>query len=399
MSKIVRFLFIGCLLGFMFTINGVVFAENAVNNDYCADDIKNVLIIKEEKTVNIALDGPCMTSGEFKYVIQKDNTAVIVEYTGKESTVSIPSDMDGHCVSAIGPCAFNGHGEIKKIFMWADPIYIGKSAFKGCTGLESIKIPLECMLIDSSAFEDCRGMNTVTLEGDPDIADRAFYGCVSLEEIEIGAGTKIIGKSAFEDCNSLYKVVIWGNTEIGNRAFFGCNKLRSVILFGGDAEIGSEAFYNCPNLNKINFWKFSEWKPSDKEPENHSDKNDMTKDSSPEITEDTDMEEDADEIESPEMTEDTDEIEENGLIDGMRPEFKEAMDSYEEFYNSYYDLLKKYENNPADLTLLTEYMNMLEKAEKMEESLEAWDEDEMNDAELAYYLDVTNRILKKAADI
>lgn len=42
---------------------------------------------------------------------------------------------------------------------------------------------------------------------------------------------------------------------------------------------------------------------------------------------------------------------------------------------------------------------MMEKAEEMDEALEAWDEDEMNDAELDYYLEVTNRILMKTAGI
>ena len=61
--------------------------------------------------------------------------------------------------------------------------------------------------------------------------------------------------------------------------------------------------------------------------------------------------------------------------------------------------MKKYEKNPTDFGLLTEYINMMEKAEEMDEALEAWDEDEMNDAELDYYLEVTNRILMKTAGI
>ena len=40
------------------------------------------------------------------------------------------------------------------------------------------------------------------------------------------------------------------------------------------------------------------------------------------------------------------------LIDGMRPEFKEAMDAYEAFYKEYCELLKKYTANPTDFSIL-----------------------------------------------
>ncbi len=402
MNKTIRILFIVCSFVFIFHINSVIFAENVEYID-CEANIKSVLVMKEEKVISILFDGPRMASDAFTYVVQNDGTAAIVGYTGKDDIVSIPSDLDGHYVSAIGPYVFEGHDEIEKIFMWADVIYIGKSAFKGCFGLTSIEIPSECMLIDTSAFEGCIGMSTVLLKGDPDIADKAFYGCESLQEIDIGPETKFIGKSAFEGCNSLYKVVIWGDSEIGSRAFYGCGRLHNVVIFGEDNEIGTAAFGNCPNLDEIDFWGISKWKPSNDSQEVFSENSNITKDASQvqetEIAEETDAAEETDVAEEMDAAEEMDVAEKTEPIDGMRPEFKKAMDSYEEFYNSYYDLLKKYEKNPTDFGLLTEYINMMEKAEEMDEALEAWDEDEMNDAELDYYLEVTNRILMKTAGI
>ncbi len=87
------------------------------------------------------------------------------------------------------------------------------------------------------------------------------------------------------------------------------------------------------------------------------------------------------------------------LIDGMRPEFKEAMDSYEEFYEEYCDLLKEYYANPMDMSLMTKYYDMLEKVVEVDEKFEAWNEKDMNDAELKYYLEVTNRIAQKMLDV
>lgn len=84
---------------------------------------------------------------------------------------------------------------------------------------------------------------------------------------------------------------------------------------------------------------------------------------------------------------------------GIRPEFKEAMDSYEEFYDGYCEFLRKYKENPTDYTLLAEYADMLSKAEEMEEKFNAWDESDLTNEELKYYLDVTTRIQKKMIDL
>ena len=83
----------------------------------------------------------------------------------------------------------------------------------------------------------------------------------------------------------------------------------------------------------------------------------------------------------------------------MRPEFKEAMDAYEAFYDEYCEFMEEYKKNPSDMTLLPKYTEMLEKVAEMNEAFEAWDEDELSDAELKYYLDVTNRVMEKMADI
>lgn len=90
---------------------------------------------------------------------------------------------------------------------------------------------------------------------------------------------------------------------------------------------------------------------------------------------------------------------EEELVDGMRPEFKEAMDSYEAFYDEYCDFMKKYYANPTDLKLLTEYANMLQKSSEMGQKFEAWENDEMNDAELKYYLDVNTRVMQKLLEV
>ncbi len=86
------------------------------------------------------------------------------------------------------------------------------------------------------------------------------------------------------------------------------------------------------------------------------------------------------------------------LVDGMRPEFKEALDSYEAFFTEYCEFIKKFNENPSDLSLLEEYTEYLEQYSETMDKLSALDNGEMNDAETKYYLEVTNRINKMLLD-
>ena len=84
---------------------------------------------------------------------------------------------------------------------------------------------------------------------------------------------------------------------------------------------------------------------------------------------------------------------------GIRPDFKEAMDAYEAFYEEYCDFMKKYSENPTDLTLLTEYGDMLTKAAEMDKTFEEWNEDDLTAEELQYYMEVNNRVMQMLVDV
>ena len=83
----------------------------------------------------------------------------------------------------------------------------------------------------------------------------------------------------------------------------------------------------------------------------------------------------------------------------LRTNFKNAMDSYESFMNEYVEFMKKYSANPTNTTLLKQYSSYLEKYSKFVEDFDKWNEDDMNDAELKYYLEVQSRVTKKLSEV
>lgn len=90
----------------------------------------------------------------------------------------------------------------------------------------------------------------------------------------------------------------------------------------------------------------------------------------------------------------------NTLIDGMRPEFKEAMDSYEAFFDEYVAFMEKYAaSDGSDLSLLSDYASYMSKYTDMMADFEAWDSEDMNTAEMSYYIEVQSRISQKLLEI
>lgn len=80
---------------------------------------------------------------------------------------------------------------------------------------------------------------------------------------------------------------------------------------------------------------------------------------------------------------------------GIRPEFKEALDSYEAFFDEYIAFMKKYSTSDDIMSMLTDYVNYLTQYAETMEKMSALESDDLSPAELAYYIEVTTRINEK----
>ena len=82
---------------------------------------------------------------------------------------------------------------------------------------------------------------------------------------------------------------------------------------------------------------------------------------------------------------------------GIRPEVKEFLDAYEACMDEYAEFMKRYMNADAadTLAMMGDYYRILAGYTEYAEKLDALDESELTDAELAYYLEVTNRVSQK----
>jgi len=144
--------------------------------------------------VELPVDIPASIS-DFVYILQADGTAVITGYTGDSGIINVPSQIDGHTVTAIGKDAFRE---------WMN------------RRISQVTIPNTVKRIEDRAFYYCSKLETVTLsEGLEYIGDHAF-SLTNLKELKIPDSVTHIGKRVCEYNLSQYARVSKTVLYLGN---------------------------------------------------------------------------------------------------------------------------------------------------------------------------------------
>ncbi len=85
---------------------------------------------------------------------------------------------------------------------------------------------------------------------------------------------------------------------------------------------------------------------------------------------------------------------------GVDPDLKAYLDSYEAFMDEYVDFMKNYLDDPTNVvSMLDEYSDIMKRMEEFEKQNDAYESSDMSTADMEYFLDVTTRCTKKMLEI
>lgn len=192
-------------------------------------------------------------SYDFTYSELDDNCVMLIRYTGSDTDVIIPSEINGHRVTFLEE-TFYGNKNIKSVTIPESVEAIGDSAFGGCSNLESVQIGENVKGLGYYAFGGCTALKEITLPQSVGyIGNRAFNSCYALEEITLPQNVENIGEGAFYNCTALTDVTINGNvSRLRKETFSGCSALKSVNFAANCVErIDENAFTGCKELSEI----------------------------------------------------------------------------------------------------------------------------------------------------
>ncbi len=214
-----------------------------------------------------AEEAETFTSGDYKYTLNEDGSAVITRYKGKAKNLTIPSELEGHTVKCIGDSAFRRCDSLTSITLPDSVTSIGDSAFSGCSRLTSITLPDSVADLGANPWMYCTRLTTINVSPrHPSLAviDGVLYSKADqrlvwypmtskVSALEVPNGIRIIGDYAFYYCYGLTSITLPDSvTSISDYAFQGCYSLTSITLPDSITDLGSNPWLDCERLSTIN---------------------------------------------------------------------------------------------------------------------------------------------------
>lgn len=195
-------------------------------------------------------------NGEIYGYLPYGDGVEIIGYSGDDSTLYIPSLINGLDVVSIGPNAFSDAENLIEVIIPANVEIIHHGGFNSCDNLQKIVLGENLVTIDDYAFAFCDNLKTVDFgEALEKIGFYAFGKCYNLESITLPESVLTIGDAAFALAEQLKSVHIGSNvTKIGKATFYECIRLESISA-ENIREIEDWAFYCCFSLENAEFGK------------------------------------------------------------------------------------------------------------------------------------------------
>lgn len=176
---------------------------------------------------------------------------------------------------------------------------------------------------------------------------------------------------------------------------FSVNYSRSSSLFNADDSDGYHLYVYYSSSSKEMELTASAPQDSESEPVSSEDVESEATSESEAVS----SEVSASEVEE-EPAAESEESSSDAVTTGIRPEFKESVDSYESFMNEYVDFMKKYQDsNGSDPKMLADYATFLSKYADMTDKFDKLSDDETSTEEDVYYLQAQSRVLAKLSEI
>lgn len=196
----------------------------------------------------VALSVVGKSASPYKYKLLSDNTVEISAYKGNETTLDIPSTINGHIVSSIGEGAFRDLKTLSKVTIPNSVKNIGSAAFYGCEALTDVTLPSHITRLNFAVFAGTSLANIIIPDSVTIVDDFALY-CCSLAEITIPCNVTRIGEAAFAGNFYLSRVILpEGLSEIGSQAFSTCPRLKNITIPDSVASIADNSFEGCNSV-------------------------------------------------------------------------------------------------------------------------------------------------------
>ena len=217
-----------------------------------------------KQEISALLDVRESAAESFEYTVEKTGVTV-TGYIGKEVFVSIPREIDGVAVVAIGDGAFEGMEQLRSLKIPESVTSIGGGILAGCTSIQALETPLLGKgegdtlflgaLFGAKSFEDNplkipASLQHLRLTGSMEVLPAyALYDCNDLLTLSLPQTMRTLEKFSISKCASLTQIDgLERLTEIGEHALSYGTSLESVTFGKELSSIGFAALEGCTGI-------------------------------------------------------------------------------------------------------------------------------------------------------
>ena len=183
-----------------------------------------------------------------------ENGIVLTSYTGHAAELTIPQQIKGQNVVAIGESCFAGNIFLEKVQVPEGVTALGDYAFECCSVLKKVRLPSSLLTIGDGAFSGCVSLYLLDVQDEVrSIGKGAFLECRALVSFVAPKALESVGSFAFANCTDLAKADMKESAlqAVPDRMFYACRQLSSVLLPEGLGSIGKRAFCQNEKLTYI----------------------------------------------------------------------------------------------------------------------------------------------------
>lgn len=165
--------------------NGIPFTEEALPENASYNPADNTFYITPTteppaETIvpdNVSIDAGATPLDSFGYEVFQDG-AVITDFKGKETTITVPSHIGDYSVIEIGHYAFEASWDVISITIPDTVTAISEQAFADCESLMTVEIPDSVTFIGRGAFSNCLALTELTIpESVTETQEEMLTGC------------------------------------------------------------------------------------------------------------------------------------------------------------------------------------------------------------------------------
>lgn len=208
-----------------------------------------------------AFGATSVISGNYKYTVQNDDTVKIIAYLGKETTVNIPSEIDGKTVTALGFGLFSSSTKTRTVVI-PDSVVSMDGTLK-MSEVKNVHLGAGVEKIRSGEFYSVESISVS--EGNPNFAsvdgvlyDKAMKSLICVPtgkeygQFKIPEGVEEICDNAIVDVEMNSLVIPTTVKHIGNTAI-SVNGITSLVIPASVESLSMYAIYQCNGLRTLKF--------------------------------------------------------------------------------------------------------------------------------------------------